>query len=179
MHISPPAMKHRTALPVLLVSLFLLACGSAPEVQEQAIAGVERTVKEVVISAGQPVITADLSIEGMTCEQMCGGAIRKALAKLGVEGTEIEMNEGEGPDHAIVTYDDHKVTDAQMVETIQGLYDGQYKVVAVSITKQVVDGGSGQAEPAKHEEDKGVNAYSTSDVVLPSVLAIISRLLRV
>lgn len=172
-------MTHRIALPALLASMIFIACGGAPEVKEQAIAGVERTVKEVVISAGQPVITADLSIEGMSCEQMCGGAIRKALAKLGVEGTEIEMSEGEGPDHAIVTYDDRKVTDAQMVEAIQGLYDGQYKVVAVSITKQVVDGGSGQAEPAKHEEDKGVNAYSASEVVLPSVLAIISRLLRV
>ncbi|MCB9183034.1 MAG: heavy-metal-associated domain-containing protein [Flavobacteriales bacterium] len=172
-------MTHRIALPALLASMIVLACGGAPEAKEQALSGVERTVKEVVISAGQPVITADLSIEGMTCEQMCGGAIRKALAQLGVEGTEIEMSEGEGPDHAIVTYDDHKVTDTQMVEAIQGLYDGQYKVVAVSITKQVVDGGSGQAEPAKHEDDKGVNAYSASDVVLPSVLAIISRLLRV
>jgi len=108
---------------------------------------------------------------------MCGGSIKKALAKLGVEGTEIKMSETDAPNHAIVTYNEAKVTDAQMVEAIQALYDGQYKVVAIGITKQV-KGGSGNAEQPKVEE-KSVSVIAPKDIVLPSILALIGRLLRV
>ena len=76
----------------------------------------ERIVEEVAISSGTPVTIADISIDGMSCEMMCGGSIKKALAKLpGVAGTEIDFIEGDERDHAIVTYDESKVTDAEMV----------------------------------------------------------------
>src|SRR5690348_6690835 len=115
MFASPPnAMKTRIALPALFAAITLLGCGRT-EVNNAVIPGIERVVHEVSISTGTPVTMADLGIEGMSCEMMCGGSIRKALAALGVEATEIKMNEGEGPDHAIVTYNDTKVTDAQMV----------------------------------------------------------------
>ncbi|HMC97999.1 MAG TPA: heavy-metal-associated domain-containing protein, partial [Flavobacteriales bacterium] len=123
--------------------------------------------------------TADLTIEGMSCEMMCGGSIRKALAALGVEGTEIKMSEGDAPDHAIVTYNESKVTDAQMVEAIQKLHDGQYTVKAVSITKQVLGSAATKNEGPKTEEEKGVSAYSSrTSTVLTGVLAILTRILR-
>ena len=63
------------------------SCGSAA-----AVAGVARTVSEVAITSGTPVTFADLSVEGMRCEMMCGGSIKKALAALpGVVGTELKF----------------------------------------------------------------------------------------
>jgi copper chaperone CopZ len=171
------AMNLRLFVPAALI-LFTLGCGRTASVSDQVTANVERTVKEVVVTEGVPVTVADLSIEGMSCEQMCGGAIRKALAGLGVEGTEIKMNEAEGPDHAIVTYDPGKVSDAQMIEAIQKLHDGQYKVIAVAITKQVKGTTATSGEEKAASDEKGVSAYSGREVVLPSIVALLSRILR-
>lgn len=170
----------------LLTGTFLVmtSCGSAPEANEvaaqAAIAGVERVVTEVAINAGVPVTMADLSIDGMSCEMMCGGSIKKALAKLpGVSGTEIKFVEGDERDHAIVTYDPTQVTDAEMVEAIQALHDGQYKVLAVNITKQVLapGGSAGDANKAKNEEGS-VSVYAPSSTVLPNILALLTQILR-
>lgn len=155
----------------------LMGCSGASNAPDQAAGAIARTVQEVAITSGEPVTIADLSIEGMSCEMMCGGAIKKALAKLGAQGTEIKMSEDDSPNHAIVTYDGAKLSDAQLVEAIQALHDGQYKVVAISITKQV-KGGSGSAEQPKAEE-KSVSVIAPKDIVLPSILALVGRLLRV
>ncbi|MEO8590214.1 MAG: heavy-metal-associated domain-containing protein [Flavobacteriales bacterium] len=172
-------MITRIFLPLTFAAITLLGCGRA-DVTTAAMEGVARVVNEVSISTGTPVTTADLSIEGMSCEMMCGGSIKKALAALGVEATEIKMSEGDAPDHAIVTYNESKVTDAQMVEAIQKLYDGQYKVKAVNITKQVLGSAAAKSEGAKGEEEKGVSAYASSrtGTVLTGVLAVLTRILR-
>lgn len=152
----------------------LLGCSGAGTAPAGDIA---RSVHEVAITSGEPRLIADLSIEGMTCEQMCGGAIKKALAQLGVDGVEIRMSEGDGPDHAVVTYDEAKVGDARMVEAIQALNDGQYRVVAIDITRQV-KGGSGDAEPAGGAEG-AVSVLAPELPALPSIVALIGRLLRI
>lgn len=171
-------MTTRIVLPLSFAAITLLGCGGA-DVTTAALPGVERIVNEVAISTGTPVTTADLSIEGMSCEMMCGGSIKKALAALGVEATEIKMSEGDAPDHAIVTYDDGKVTDTQMVEAIQKLYDGQYKVKAVNITKQVLGSAAAKSEGPNTGKEKGVSAYSSNTgVVLTGVLAVLTRILR-
>jgi copper chaperone CopZ len=159
-----------------LVALFLLSCGQGPTPMASATNAV-RTESEVVISAGTPVATADLSISGMTCGMGCGGAIKSALAKLpGVQGTEIDFKSAEEANHAVVTYDPAKVTDAQLIQAVQAIHDGQYKVGAVGVTKQVLSSGSVEA-PAEGEEAQ-VKA-SISNVVFPSIVALLSRLLRV
>lgn len=171
-------MKANGILYASAIAL-LMGCSGSVSAPEQAASTIARTVQEVAITSGDPMMIADLSIEGMSCEMMCGGSIKKALAKLGVEGTEIKMSETDAPNHAIVTYNEAKVTDAQMVEAIQALYDGQYKVVAIGITKQV-KGGSGSAESTKSKsDDEAVSVIAPKDIVLPSILALIGRLLRV
>ena len=170
-------------LPQLTVVLMTLAaCSGAGDkgaASDQAHGAPERVVKEVTITSGTPVTMADLSIEGMSCEMMCGGSIRKALAKLpGVASTDIVFNEGEAQDHAIVTYDPGQVDDAQFIEAVQALHGGQYKVMAITITKQVRVAGS----PVEGDEGDGreaaVSVYAPRDVVLPSVFALLSRILR-
>jgi copper chaperone CopZ len=174
----------KTHLPILVAILLVISsCGSAPDATDvaaqAAIAGVERVVTEVAISEGAPVTMADLSIDGMSCEMMCGGSIKKALAKLpGVSGTEIKYVEGDERDHAIVTYDPAQVTDAQMVEAIQALHEGQYKVLAVNITKQVLAPGGAAGDANTTKEDKAVSVRDASSTVLPSILALLTQILR-
>lgn len=166
----------KRSLPIVL--LVLASCAQAPEAAQQAASSVATTVKEVVITEGVPVTTADIAITGMTCEMMCGGSIKKALAKLpGVSATEIAFQEGEeAVDRAVVTYDPAKVTEAQLVNTIQGLHDGQYKVVTVDITKQVKSAGSSASAGSTEQEDE-VSA-SIGEIAVPNVVALLYRLIR-
>lgn len=175
-------MITRITLPILAAGLLFFGCGSntVEESTMQAAADVVRTVQEVSISSGTPVSTADISIDGMSCEMMCGGAIKKALAKLpGITDTEIKFVEGDQQDHAIVSYDEAKVTDKQIVETIQSLHDGQYKVLAVQVTKQVKGATSSIKEKCKPKDAAGLTASCApnSSILLPSLFAILSRIL--
>jgi copper chaperone CopZ len=170
--------------PFVLVfsASLILSCSSGGDpvggAVEAASGSIERVVNEVVVSSGVPVTIADLVIEGMSCEMMCGGSIKKTLAKIdGVESTEILFNEGDEADHAVVTYNEAQVTDAQLVAAIQALYDGQYQVKGISITRQVkgtANTGSGDVEAAQESK---VNVYAPAAILLPSVLTILSRIL--
>jgi copper chaperone CopZ len=165
--------------PLLFATIVIaVACGQSTA-PVQADLQVPHTTKEVAITAGEPVTTADLSISGMTCEMMCGGAIKDALAKLkGVDHTDIAFTAEEGqPSHAVVTYDPAQVSDEEMVRTVQALHEGQYKVLAVEITKQVVRTGEA-AGPDGTEETEKVNASALGEVVIPSVLALLTRLVQ-
>ncbi|HEY0978918.1 MAG TPA: heavy metal-associated domain-containing protein [Flavobacteriales bacterium] len=166
----------KRSLPLVL--LVLASCAQAPEAAQEAASSVATTVKEVVITEGVPVTTADIAITGMTCEMMCGGSIKKALAKLpGVSSTEIAFQEGEeAVDRALVTYDPAKVNEAQLVSTIQALHEGQYKVVTVDITKQVKSAGS-TTERGRANEESEV-AASIGEVAVPSIVGLLYRLVR-
>lgn len=172
----PITMNTRFLLP--LAAAFLFSC-SQPAPVPDIVSNIERTVEEVAISSGVPVTMADLSIEGMSCEMMCGGSIKKALAQLpGVAGTEITFIEGEERDHAVVTYDESKVSDADMVAAIQKLHDGQYKVLAVKITKQVKSGSTTTDADKAEESNKAVSVLAPAVNVLPGILALLSHALR-
>lgn len=166
---------------LILLFAILVACSGTPtEHATQAVAAsVERTVEEVPVAGVAPTTLADLSIDGMSCEMMCGGSIKKALAKLpGVHSTEIRFVEGDERDHAVVDFDAAQVSDAQMIEAIQKLHDGQYKVVAVKITKQIPTAGSGKASAAKEDEPQRVSVLNPADLVVPGILAVIAHVLR-
>jgi copper chaperone CopZ len=169
----------KTATLALIIAL--AACGQAPQQTADTKAAITPTTHEVSISDGTPMTFADLSINGMTCEMMCGGTIKDALAKLpGVSGTEIKFNEGETADHAIVTYDPAQVSDADLVKAVQALHEGQYKVLAVDITKQVRTTATGTEEQPKTEVEGQVSAAAAevSDMVLPGILGLLSRLVH-
>jgi copper chaperone CopZ len=170
-------MKNPFALSLLV---FAMACGQAPmPTTADAPTSVVRTEKEVAIASGEPMATADLSVSGMTCAMMCGGAIKDAMAKLpGVNNTEIQFTDADQVNHAVVTYDPAKVSDADMVKAIQSLHEGQYKVSSVNVTKQVLHTGKADA-PAEGKVEGDVSASTLPDVVLPSLIALLSRLVRI
>ena len=173
-----PSSIMRTPFILALSSILLLSCSSTPPAPQVA-SNIERTVVETAISSGTPVTMADISIDGMTCEMMCGGAIKKALGALpGIASTDIKFTEGDERDHAIVTFDESKVNDAQMVEAIQALYDGQYKVLAVKITKQVKANNATSTEGAATKEEHQVSVLAPAVMILPGILSLLVHVLR-
>ncbi len=167
-----------TKLANLFVIATLAACGEATVPAAEADVHVARSVNEVAIASGTPVTMADLGIEGMTCAMGCGGTIKSALAKLpGVSGAEVNFTDAEHANHVVVTYDPAKVSDADMVKAVQAIHNGDYKVVSVGITKQVLKQGASDA-PREGTEDAQVNA-SLESVALPSLVALLQRLVRI
>lgn len=165
---------------LLTVATTLFACSGTPSTEVQApSSGIVRAVEEVQVPGGVATTFADLSIDGMSCEMMCGGSIKKALAKLpGVHSTEIRFVEGEEQDHAVVDFDASKVSDTELIEAIQKLHDGQYKVVAVKITKQVPVAGSADMSAPNTDEELPVSVLNPAAVVVPGILALLSHVLR-
>lgn len=167
---------NKPALFILLAAL--VACGEVTVPQTEAAANVARTVAEVAISSGTPVTMADLSIDGMTCAMGCGSTIKSALAKLpGVSAAEVNFTEAGQTNHVVVTYDPAQVSDADMVKAVQTIHNGDYKVSAVGITKQVLKQGASES-PVEEATDPKVNA-SLESVALPSLVALLQRLVRI
>lgn len=173
-----PSSRTMTKIASLFVIAALVACGEAIVPATEADPHVARTVNEVAIEGGTPVTMADLGIEGMTCAMGCGGTIKSALAKLpGVTGTEVNFTDAEHANHVVVTYDPAKVSDADMVKAVQAIHNGDYKVVSVGITKQVLKQGASDA-PTESTENAHVNA-SLESVAPPSLVALLQRLVRI
>lgn len=164
--------KHLASLSVLL----LLACSQGP-VAEKAATVANRTVQEVVITEGEPMASADLTIGGMSCQMMCGNMIKGALAKVpGVTEAEVVFHDGDAAGHAKVTYDPAKVDDAQLVETVQALADGQYTVSAIAITKQVK-----QSQPSASAKTGKSDATASlmPEARMPNLVAMLMALMRI
>lgn len=170
----PETMKKQLA--IVLVTL-LCACGQGTSADQSATVA-DRTVKEVAIAEGEPVATADLGITGMTCEMMCGGMIKSALAKVpGVSEATIAFHDGDAVGHAKVTYDPAKVNDAQLVSAVQALADGQYKVESIAIVKQVKHAPSAAKKQVDREDD--ASASLLPEVPMPNLVATLLALVRI
>lgn len=168
---------NKTSL--FLFILTLAACGGTNTPAPEANTDVVRTVNEVAITSGTPVSTADLSIDGMTCAMGCGNTIKSALVGLpGVSAAEVDFAEAGKTNHVVVTYDPKRVSDADMVKAVHGLHNGDYKVVAVGITQQVLKTGATEGAPAETTTEGKVNA-TIEHVALPSLVALLQRLVRI
>ena len=132
------SLKHLIA--GLLSMVILISCqptGGDQVSSEATETNVIYNVKEISTD-GPEKTTADLEIEGMACEKMCGGSIKKALAGLnGVKSVEIKFDLEQKIDHAVVEYDEILVNEKQLTETVMNLHNGQYKVHSVTIEKHI------------------------------------------
>ncbi len=136
----------------------------------------------VVQSAESKKTVASLEIEGMGCAMACGSAINKALSDLdGVLATEIDFDADRDSDFAIVEFDENKVSADQMMETVNALRKGHYKVSAVTIEQHVpaTNGASSTEEPKSGgEAAKSKGQIDTRSFTLPNVLDILNRFIR-
>lgn len=163
--------------PTLLVAVVALSVACSGGGDPVSVAS--RTESTVMISEGQPMATADLNISGMTCEMMCGGMIKSALVKVpGVESTEIAFHDGDKIGHAKVTYDPAKVDDTKLVQAVQALADGQYKVESIAVVKQVKSAPSA-AKQQNDKSDDDVSASLMPEVAMPNLVATLLALVRI
>ena len=167
-------MKKTFNVFVVAIFALLVSC-SAPDNTDTASASeeIKRTVSEVVITSGTPVTIASLGIEGMSCEKMCGGAIKKALEKTeGVISAKIDFDAENDIDVAIVKYRSTEVGDNELIAVVNDLRNGIYKVRSVNVEKQVKEKGE------EREEDEDRTAMIPSEVRLPSLMDILSAVLN-
>ena len=114
---------------------FIASCGNT---ETSEIAQVESDVKVTrteAVADGSEKYIARLSIEGMSCEMMCGGKIAATLEKLdGVKKVDIEFIDADEESFALVEYDSSVITEKEMVAGVHGIADGIYQVKSVNIT---------------------------------------------
>jgi len=76
-------------------------------------------------------LTAKLSIDGMTCAQGCGGKIQKELEKMpGVVTTQLDFVEERKVNVVTADFQADKISVEKMMECVNGIADGKYKVLA-------------------------------------------------
>jgi mercuric ion binding protein len=103
--------------------------------------------------------TASFKIDGMTCPMGCAATIEKKLAGLeGVESAKVDFEKKT----ATVSFDAAKQTPEKLVETVEHIADGAYKV---SDVKSSGDKAffSVQQEKEKKKEKKAKAAKKTKD----------------
>ncbi|MFZ6053192.1 heavy-metal-associated domain-containing protein [Halocola ammonii] len=155
-------MKKTTYIFFALLTFSILACNTE-QATENTTSDYELSVKSVSSDSDKSV--ASISIDGMMCEMACGGKIRKELSQIdGVKLAEIEFNEGEPLDLAVVEFDP-AVTDASKLATcVNGIADGLYSVKKV----EVVNYSKGAS--AKEDSDaKKTSYFWEKDFRLPSI----------
>lgn len=165
----------------LAATLFLLSCQSGTTDENRVEAVVEPVVNQIETDGPQKMV-ARLAIEGMGCEMACGGAIKKSLSGLdGVVLAEIEFDADKETDFAIVEFDDQKVSSLQMVETVNSLRKGHYKVTGVTIDHYVAPETAGEmnkdAVKSGGEPSATEKKIDTRSITFPNILDILNRLL--
>ncbi|MFT7614536.1 MAG: copper chaperone CopZ [Parvicellaceae bacterium] len=100
--------------------------------------------------------TADLQIEGMVCKEGCAGTIEKSLTSMtGVASCSVDFENN----IARVDFDDKMITKDEMVEVIQNLSDGQFKVTATDV-KSKSDESDEVLESSSTSSSSDVNVSS-------------------
>lgn len=155
-------MKETTYLFFALLTFSILACNNEQSSETKA-TDYELTVTSVSSETDKSV--ANINIEGMMCEMACGGKIMKELSQLdGVKLAEIEFNEGDPLDLAVVEFDP-AVTDASKLATcVNGIADGLYTVKSVEVVNYSKNPASAQESGSKK-----TSYFWEKDFRLPSI----------
>ena len=125
-------MKRSVFILSLILSVFIVNCNKAPE--------------------GAAAIVADqelaLKVEGMVCAVGCAKYIEKEVAKMdGIKDCVVDFEQGT----ASITFSSTAQSADHILETINGLNDGQYKVIDVQ-SKKIKKTSADRSPGAKEEE---------------------------
>lgn len=117
---------------------------------------VDETVTDTTMTdetAAANLETASFKIDGMTCPHGCAATIQKKLAGLdGVTEAEVDYDN----QTATISFDAAKQSPESLVETVEHIADGAYKVSDVKSSgyKAYYDGGQEQEKEKKKETKK-------------------------
>jgi copper chaperone CopZ len=123
---------------LLISSLFISSCGGEKKEKEDKKEEKKEETSQLNLSDKGIMANrlADISIIGMVSEVKCVGSIKKLLsAMVGVTDFEMNFNSTNDVNHAMVKYDVNIINDQEMVNAIEKLNDGAYKVGEIEIKK--------------------------------------------
>lgn len=103
--------------------------------------------------------TASFKIDGMTCSVGCAGAIEQKLSSMeGVENAKVDFEKKT----ATVSFDADKQTPEKLVEKVEGIAGGVYKVSDVKNSGDKAFYSPDQEKPAKAKKGKKAKTAATS-----------------
>lgn len=122
----------RQLIPIVVISIALLACGGADNATTTAEPKVEITHTEINAEVNKTL--AKLSISGMTCAAGCGGKIQQDLGALeGVVSTSLDFEESRDANVVTVEYDPAKLNEQDFIQKVNSIAGGKYQVKAVEV----------------------------------------------
>jgi copper chaperone CopZ len=81
-----------------------------------------------------PAVPPTVITQGMMCAEGCGGKIQQDLQALaGVVNTELEFEEQRPENIVKVEFDPAALNEQQLIQCVQGIADGKYRVVSVEV----------------------------------------------
>lgn len=160
----------------LASAVFVFAgCSNSVENIETSANGEVNVTYTETLAEGAERYIATIAIEGMACEMMCGNKIAGTLNGLeGVKSTDIEFK-GEGEiNTAIVDFDHTLITEHEMIEAVNGLANGVYKVKSVNVTHYKV--AESKIDPDASGDEKVSSYNQVLNYHLPNIFSVFSRL---
>lgn len=156
---------------LFMVALFALGACTGTDENRNAESNSDVKVTFTEEAGTSEKYMANIAIDGMACEMMCGSKIAGELNGLnGVKNTEIDFK-GEGEvNFALVEFDANTVSEQEMIDAVQAIANGHYKVNAVEV-KHVVE-----ATESQEEEDKVGSLKPTLQYQLPNIFSVFTRL---
>ncbi len=157
---------------LFMVSLIVLGACSGTDQAAEVKTNSEVNVTFTEETGPTEKYLANIAIDGMACEMMCGSKIAGELNGLeGVKNTDIEFK-GEGEEnYAIVEFDANTVSEQEMINAVQAIANGHYKVNSVEV-KHVVAGTQ-----VEEEEEEKVSVYKPElQYQLPNIFSVFARL---
>jgi len=165
---------------ISMVSILAVGCSNnhlEENVQEPI------AVSKTVVKGVEAKATAKIGINGMSCEMMCGGAIKKCLKGIkGVKETIIHFDQNETVDVAEVDFDNNQVSEKELIAAIEMLNDGKYKVKSVElvITETSYEKIEKEGEnPELKKKPVEVSFFETSRFELPSIFSVAAKIARI
>jgi tRNA U34 5-carboxymethylaminomethyl modifying GTPase MnmE/TrmE len=124
----------KSVIAIVLVFLFW-SCNNQQVVENKA--KVEKLCAAKDVNSNQVLVT---EVEGMVCKMGCGGALRKELlATCSVSKVEVEYEEDRKKQVVRVHFDNSKISETILLNTMENVNDGQFSVQAIG---SVNEGGS-------------------------------------
>ena len=157
---------------VVLIALSIYACQSTESETKQSFE-VKKSYSEVEGEVAKTV--ANLSIEGMSCEQFCGSAISKCVKGVdGVIAAEVlDFDKERDLDLFAVTYDPNVTNEDELIKSINSSNKGSYVVKEVEVV--TVTEAEIEADDTQIDEEASI---SFNEFRFPNISDIFEHIIR-
>lgn len=156
---------------VFISATFLLSCSN-----EQSNLVKENVEQTAATSFEKPDVDPTnlltIQIGGMSCEMGCGGAIRKELyATNGVDEVKYDFKMGRDFNEAIISFDQSKIDDTEIIEIIQAINKNQFTVKDATVSEISVT----KSEATTTSSNSSVNTHKNTTIADQNIVTNIGQ----